>query len=79
MKINFGLIAIDRQGNILHFCGYENPPTSIDKKLLEKELATDPEFGLIGKQDQYAVTNAPEALVEIMRKDFEASPTDQDQ
>lgn len=54
MKINYGLIAVQHiEGinfKILHFCGYENPPTDFDKKSLRKELESNLEFGLINKR-----------------------------
>lgn len=71
--INYGLIAvtIDESdpsfGKIMHFCGYENPPTVEDKIGLEIELDTDEEFGLVGRigKDVFIV-RAPEEIVKNM-------------
>jgi hypothetical protein len=54
-NVKFGLIAVTdndpqkKKQPILHFCGYSTPPNEADKKLLEMELNTDPEFGLVGR------------------------------
>lgn len=54
MKINYGLIALQHvEGinfRILHFCGYEEPPTDFDKESLRKELESDPEFGITNEK-----------------------------
>ena len=50
--INFGLIAVVKDPNgverVAHFTGYKEPPTDVDRKSMLKELADDPEFGLVG-------------------------------
>jgi hypothetical protein len=55
-KFKYGLVACtkidDEQISILHFCGYERPPTEEDIKALELELNTDPEFHLVGRVGQ---------------------------
>jgi hypothetical protein len=62
MKINYGLIAVQHidgiNFRILHFCGYEDPPTDIDKDLLKKELKSDVEFGLTD-EDYIIITADP--------------------
>lgn len=61
MIINHGIIAVE--GNkILHFCGYEQPPTVHDFENLEQELKTDPEFGLTGIP--FVLMQAPAELIE---------------
>ena len=70
MKINYGIIAvtIDEEdagfGKILHFCGYENKPTTEDFEGLEIELNTDKEFGLVGKMGKSVfLVEAPKEIV----------------
>jgi len=73
-RFKYGLIAVsqsekDRESEritVNHFCGYETPPTDFDKTELEKELNTDPEFGLIGRinKDVFIIT-APEEMVKF--------------
>ena len=55
-NIKYGIIAYTIKGNhqkpqisVLHFCGYEAPPTDADLKALELELSTTEEFGLMGR------------------------------
>lgn len=66
-SVNFGLIAVvkDARGieRVAHFTGYENPPTDADKRDMLKELAEDPEFGLIGVDVELA--DVPLELVEL--------------
>lgn len=58
MTINYGIIAYTLENrenprlSVLHFCGYESPPTDLDMFTLKEELNTDPEFGLVGKIDK---------------------------
>jgi len=65
--VNFGLIAVakDQHGveRVAHFTGFENPPTDVDRKSILKELAEDPEFGLVGVEVE--LTDAPLELVEL--------------
>lgn len=68
-KFKHGLVAITRtpkdiktgMATVVHFCGYPNPPTERDIKLLEEELNTDPEFNLIGRinKDVFIVDASP--------------------
>lgn len=54
MNITHALIAVKMEGNspsILHFCGYESQPNQACIDSLREELATDPEFGLVGIAD----------------------------
>jgi len=43
VELKHGLIVIDKEGNIRHFVGYEEPPTDIDKHSVFDELFD--EFG----------------------------------
>jgi hypothetical protein len=70
MKINYGLIALQHvkgvDFRILHFCGYEEPPTDFDKTSLMKELKFDPEFGLIN--EEFIIIEAEPRLVKEYSK-----------
>jgi hypothetical protein len=71
-KFKFGLIAVCQSNDdklkgqieILHFCGYEYPPTENDKKSLENELNIDPEFSLVGRinKDVFIINATPEMV-----------------
>ena len=65
--VNFGLIAVVKDPNgverVVHFVGHEKPPTDVDRKSILKELAEDPEFGLVGVDVELA--DAPLELVEL--------------
>ena len=65
--VNFGLIAIvkDARGveRVAHFTGYEEPPTDVDRRDMLKELAEDPEFGLVGVDVE--LVDAPLEQVEL--------------
>ncbi len=75
MKIKYGLIALatipdeDGLNDILHFCGYEKEPQSHDIESLKTELQTDPEFGLVGRDD-YIVLKAPDTIVDLYKERF---------
>lgn len=43
-----GVIAVDKDENVLHFIGYFELPTEQDYEQLHKELQQDEELGLIG-------------------------------
>lgn len=71
--INYGLVAVTINesdpsfGKMLHFCGYENKPTTEDKLDLALELNTVPFFGLVGRmgKDVFLV-DAPADVVNKM-------------
>ncbi len=44
--LNYGIVAVADDGEILHFSGYEHEPQKVDFDSLESELRTDPEFGI---------------------------------
>jgi predicted ATP-grasp superfamily ATP-dependent carboligase len=74
MKINYGIIAWEESDdpemyNVLHFVGYENPPTNNDFLSLTDELITDPEFDLVGRIGvDVFLKEAPKYIVEDMAK-----------
>jgi len=43
---NYGLVAFDESGEILHYVGFWAKPTLSDFRAIRDELKTDPEFGL---------------------------------
>ena len=72
--IKYGLIAIDptQEGemkDVLHFCGYWNPPTDIDIESLRQELETDEEFGLTEIAHRLDIIPCPHWLLEEFIKD----------
>lgn len=71
MNIKHGLIAAIQIDpfhiEILHFCGYENPPKELDIQALKLELETDPEFDLVGRND-YFIAEATEDMVDFYRR-----------
>jgi hypothetical protein len=74
-NIKFGLIAIDpeQEGDmkdVLHFCGYWNQPTLVEVESLKKELAEDPEFGLIDISHRLEIIPAPDDIMEMIIKDI---------
>lgn len=68
MEIRYGLIAV-RGGEILHFCGYESPPSQADLDALRDELQTDPEFAL--DLEGVFITIAPPDVVGYYRRILE--------
>ncbi len=69
MKMNYGLIAIDKEGNIHHFCGYEKEPTEKTKSDLFAELHEDPEFNYLAPaldNETIVIIEAPEELVNYL-------------
>ena len=68
MKINFGLMAVNRKAKrIEHFCGYTERPTRVDHEALMEELTTDPEFGLVDRMDEIVLLEAPPEVVKLYR------------
>lgn len=69
MKINHGIIAVDAETmtSILHFCGYENPPTQYDWNHLEEELDNDPDFNL---GCDYVLMKASDEIVKYFVEEF---------
>jgi hypothetical protein len=58
---------------IVHFCGYLNPITDKDIDLLKQELATDPEFGLVGVEG-LVYSEAPAEIVKLYRESMNEIP-----
>ena len=70
MEINYAIVAICHEASeIVHFCGYEQPISENDFEVLEKELKTDPEFGLVGRTD-YELREATPLLIDYWLKNF---------
>jgi hypothetical protein len=60
MNIKYGIIAVDENGNDVHFCGYEVPITIAHILSLQEELKTDEELGLIGHDLSFRVATEEE-------------------
>lgn len=77
-EFKYGIIAIRQaeggMADILHFCGYEEPPTQADYDALGKELATDKEFGLVASMDQIKLVEAPQEIVDLYRDMMQTDP-----
>jgi hypothetical protein len=64
LQMNYGLMVVDpKSKKILHFCGYEDPPTEFDKEFLREELRNDPSLDLMKKWDKVEILEAPESIV----------------
>jgi len=72
MDIQFGLMVLDESGEVVHFCGYENEPTKADRRHLFIEMKTDPELGLVGRDD-LRILPATTKVLEQYRSLFEAN------
>lgn len=62
-SFRYGIIAVDRTFNILHYCGYERPPMKEDFDHLRWELSTDEELGLTGRIGEFELVEAPKDVV----------------
>ena len=72
MQINYGIIVTNKKTQrLVHFCGYESPPTEYDFTSLKAELATDHDLGLTDQVDDLFFIEADEAAVEYFRKETE--------
>ena len=67
MMINYGLIAIGANNEILHFCGYEYPPNENDCTLLSALLQENESYGVKGKK--YRIEEAPMLVVNKYKDD----------
>lgn len=72
---SYGIIALDCQNEILHFCGYSSQPTEEDFKSLEQDLRTNHQMGLVGREFVLAV--ASQSVLEEYRKIYYESQKDQ--
>lgn len=68
-NIAHGLMAVSRDGEVLHFCGYEQPPTAADMAGLIEELKTDKTFGLT--EVEFAVVHAPREVIDHYKEAYE--------
>ena len=68
MEINYGIAVLNRKQNedgthsVVHFCGFEEPPTPECFENLKKELAEDKEFGLTKERELFFVEATPEMV-----------------
>ena len=74
MKVNHGIVAINEDGEVLHFCGYTRKPTEEDYANLDEELQSDPEFKLIG--EDYDLVECPKDLLTEYKEMIESLPED---
>jgi hypothetical protein len=65
MKINYGLVAVDSNDDILHFCGYEEEPTQCDIDHLREELSQDMSFGLTEMMDEIEIITASDEVLKF--------------
>ena len=76
MQMKFGIMVLDPElddhGNptVLHFCGYESPPTPECFTDLKRELKENPEFGLTNRND-LIFAEAPQELVQYFNDQIE--------
>lgn len=68
LTINYGIVAIDEDGAIVHFVGYENRPTKTDFDEIYEELKTDPEFDLM--DDDFILEHATQEQIEYVIAEF---------
>lgn len=74
IDIKYGILAVDSRQDaegmnpILHFCGYEEPPTEDDFDDLRHELFTDEEFGLTEMMDYVVLVEASSEVVAMYRE-----------
>jgi len=74
-KFTHGIVAIDPTDvdendmvNVVHFIGLWEAPTKEAFQQYEKEIRTDPEFGLIEIADRIEVLPASTRIVEMFNK-----------
>lgn len=58
---------VDGHFAIVHFCGYENKITDKDIDLLKQEIASTPDFGLVGQEENLIYSEAPANIVELFK------------
>ena len=77
-EFKYGIIAVrpaeEGMADILHFCGYEEPPTEADYKALREELANDEEFGLVADIESLTLIEAPPEIVELYWQVVQTDP-----
>lgn len=82
MLIRYGIIAVKRNpdnpnlADIVHFCGYSEPPTQADYENLKEELETDPEHELVGEMEGVVLMEADEAVLKYFANELkDADPS----
>ena len=71
LNINYGILVVDSRKDkdetnpILHFCGFEEPPTEDDYDSLRHELSTNDEFGLVQMMDYIVLVEASSEIVVV--------------
>lgn len=76
MKIEHALIAIDRQGKIIHLISYESPPMYADYFHMVDELKTDRQFGLthLKAGKDFIVAPADQHTLEMIMETMNENP-----
>ena len=70
MNLNYAIVAVDAEteSTVLHFVGFERPPSERDFRSMRQELETDEEMGMVGVE--FVLTTAPHAYVEYVKNEF---------
>ncbi len=77
VPINYGLMAVktkayeeERLLKVVHFCGYEYPPTEHEWREFERELKEDSEFSPFLKSIEggYTMMVAPQSVIDFMKE-----------
>lgn len=65
--LHYGLVALDpttpNGWEVVHFCGYFQPPTQEDWDFLAQDLATNPEWEVTERADRLVILLAPDWMV----------------
>lgn len=60
--LTHGIVAINKNGEIIHFCAYTKEPTEGDYTALHEELESDPEFNI---SEEFVLFPCPPELLEM--------------
>jgi hypothetical protein len=66
-EIQYGLVARNEVGEIVHFVGFESEPTIKDAEHFGEELRSDTDFGLGDAADNLTIEPASQATVSLYR------------
>lgn len=69
-EFDYGIIAINKEGNVLHFAGFMERPGKVDFDELREELKTYEEFGLVDKMDGLTLVEAPQSFIKAIKEDI---------